>query len=102
MKRVINGKVFDTGTAELLSSFYFGSPGDINFIDESLYRTKRGAYFLAGEGGANTKYSHQVDNNSWSGGKAIFPLTIEDALEWAETHDTESEVIERYFKLEKA
>jgi len=94
MKRVINGKVFDTGTAELLSSFYFGSPGDINFIDESLYRTKRGAYFLAG--------SHQVDNNSWSGGKAIFPLTIEEALEWAETHDTESEVIERYFKLEKA
>ena len=102
MKRVINGKVFNTRTAELLGTFHFGSPGDINYVNESLYRTKRGAFFLAGEGGANTKYSQQVDNNSWSGGKAIFPLTIEEALEWAETHDVSVEIIEKYFQLEEA
>jgi hypothetical protein len=102
MKRVINGKVFDTGTAELLGTFRFGSPGDINYVNESLYRTKRGVFFLAGEGGANTKYSQQVDNNSWSGGRTIFLLTIEEALEWAETHDVSVEIIEKYFQLEEA
>lgn len=47
MKRIINGKTYDTDTAELVASGDNGCDvGDCWRRNEELYRTKKGAYFI--------------------------------------------------------
>ena len=61
MKQIINGKTYNTETATELGHYWNGlSDSDFRHISESLYRTKNGRYFLAGEGGPMTRYSHPV------------------------------------------
>jgi len=87
MKKIINNKVYDTETAKLLGRADNGCGyNDFNWVRESLFRKKTGEYFLFGEGGANTRYAESVGSNSWSGGWAIFPFTVERAREWAENN----------------
>lgn len=86
MKKIINGKVYDTETAKDLASWDNGIYGDLDSISETLYRKRTGEFFLFGEGGARSKYAKSVMNNTWSGGCKIIPLTWEAAKEWAETH----------------
>ncbi len=97
MKKVINGKIYDTEKATEIHSYSFSNPRDFNYVNETLYQTPRSkVFFLAGEGGANTKYRVAVGQNEWSGGEKICPLTKEQALEWAETY-MDGDDIERYF-----
>ncbi len=58
MKQVIDGKTYNTETATKVGRYWNGlCPGDFRAMDESLYQTKKGAWFLAGKGGPMTKYS---------------------------------------------
>lgn len=84
MKKVIKGKQYDTETATALGCFHKGAKGDLNYIREELFRKKTGEYFLYGKGGASTKYSVLVKNNTWSGSEKIIPLEFPDAQAWAE------------------
>lgn len=103
MKKVIEGKLYNTETAEELASWHNGcSYNDFNYCREVLYRTKKGNYFIYGEGGAMSKYSRFCGNNSWDGGDDIVPLTIEEAKEWAETHCSADNYCEIFGKPEEA
>lgn len=85
MKKIVNGKVYDTETAKLLASANNYAPrGDFYFYEEELYVKKTGEYFLYGFGGAMTRYARQIDHSNWMGGEAITPLTYTSAREWAE------------------
>lgn len=85
MKKIINGKSYDTTTAREVASTYHGDgPRDFHYYSETLYCKRTGEYFLAGEGGPMTKYSHSTGQNSWSGGEKIFPITLAEAKEWME------------------
>lgn len=87
MKKIINGKVYDTDTAKELGTWCnAGTWRDFNHIEETLYRKKTGEFFLHGEGGPATKYAQAVDQNSWSGGERIMPMTFAESREWAEKH----------------
>lgn len=87
MKKIINGAKYDTATAKMLGEWSNGCyTNDFNYCSEDLYRTKSGKYFLHGEGGANSKYSRSVGNNSWTGDSVIEPITRATAMEWAEEH----------------
>ncbi len=87
MKKIINGKVYDTDKAKELGTYAnAGSWRDFSHLEETLYRKKTGEYFLHGEGGPATKYAKAVDQNSWSGGERIMPMTYDEAREWAEEH----------------
>ena len=48
MKKIINGKLYNTETATLIGGFYKGGTGysDINYIEQKIYQTKKGQYFL--------------------------------------------------------
>ncbi|KAJ49379.1 hypothetical protein BD780_003494 [Clostridium tetanomorphum] len=97
MKKVINKKVYNTETAELIAKCGNGlGSSDFRYLFEELYRTKKGQYFLYGEGGPMTKYSESAGNSSW-GISTIIPLTDEEAYEWLEENG-KSESIEKYFK----
>ena len=86
MKKVIKNSVYDTDTAERIGEWDSGlRPSDFNYLEESLYRTKSGKYFLHGSGGANTRYG-VWHGNSGSGGEKIMPMSYDEAREWAEEH----------------
>lgn len=86
MKKVINGKMYNTETAKAVKTVDHGDgPRDFHYYVETLYRKRTGEYFLAGEGGPLTKYSRSVGQNSWHGGEGIIPLTYEETLAWAES-----------------
>lgn len=87
MKKNINGKVYDTGTAKELGSWANGGTWrDFSHMEETLYRKKTGEFFLHGEGGPMTKYAQPAGQNSWSGGERIMPMTFAEARKWAEEH----------------
>ena len=83
MKKVIEGKLYNTDTAKKIGQWDNGLCGsDINACTEPLYRTKSGTFFLHGVGGANTKYAQVLNENSWSTGEKIIPMTEETAKSW--------------------
>lgn len=85
MKKIINGRKYDTDTAKFLVSESNGlGYRDFGYCEETLYRKKNGEFFLYGEGGPMTKYAQRVDMNTWSGGCKITPLTEEEAKRWTE------------------
>ncbi len=87
MKKIINGKVYDTDKAERVGEWDNGKWDDRLYrCCEELYRKRTGEFFLYGYGGPGSKYSVSCGNNSWSGGEKIIPLSYEAAQEWAEEH----------------
>ena len=94
MKRVINGKLYNTDTAVELAVYEANATDSLNYYSERLYRKRTGEYFIHGEGGARTRYAA---SDGWNrGGEAIFPLTAAEAREWAEQHISEED-FERLF-----
>lgn len=87
MKKIINGKVYDTETAKRLGE-YEPNPyrSDFHYFCETLYKKKTGEFFLYGEGNAASKYSKSCGQNEWCGGERIEPLTFTEAQKWAEDH----------------
>lgn len=97
MKKIINGKVYDTTTAKRLAFATAScSVTDFRYWEEELYRKKTGEYFLYGEGGPMTKYARVVEINNWAGGWEIVPMTYKMAREWAEEHLEADEFIQLF------
>lgn len=97
MRRVIDGKTYNTETAdEVCTLSGTANRTDFRYHDTSMYRTKGGAFFLAGEGGPMSMWAQAVEQNSWSSGKGIKPLTREEALSILE-QENEQDAIEQYF-----
>ena len=87
MKKVINGKMYDTDKAKCLGEWDNGIYGfDFDAIYEALHRKRTGEFFLYGKGGARTQYAEPRGQNSWGGGERIMPLSYSEAQEWAEDH----------------
>lgn len=83
MKKIIKGKIYDTGTAKLLAEYSCGSPSSFEFFREKLYQKKTGEFFIHGEGHAASKYAI-YNGNSWGPGEKIMPIGAKGAQEWAE------------------
>jgi hypothetical protein len=98
-KKIVNKKMYNTATAELLGDWQESNRRDFRFVLEKLYITKKGEYFLHGEGGAMTDYGVDNYDNSRSRGETIKPLTKNEAYEWAEKTE-QLELIETHFKDE--
>jgi len=86
MKKVIDGKCYNTETAEECARWSNDlSTNDFHYCSETLYRTRKGTYFLFGKGGAASRYSEPVGNMRGAGTK-IVPLTENEARYWMEQH----------------
>ena len=84
MKKIINGKKYDTETAKLLATSTRGNGFD--YCREELYRKRTGEFFIFGEGGAYTEYASHPELNCWGPGEKFIPLTEEKARKWAESY----------------
>ncbi len=100
MKAIINGKRDDTERAEAIASYSTGYMGDFRRIDEILYRTKRGNWFIAGSGGPLTRYRTTDGGNGWTSGERIIPLAPHEAAEWLADHSN-VETYARYFDAQE-
>ena len=95
MRKIIDGKSYDTETATLLAEYEYGL-GTYEFLVEQLYVTKKGAYFLFYKGGAMSKYGESLSKNEHSEGSGIKLLTREEASEFMEKYAS-AEDYEQHF-----
>lgn len=101
MKKIIDGKTYNTETATRIANWdngYYGN--DFNACDESLYISPKGTYFLAGEGGALSKYARSVGSGR-CGGDGMEVLTKAEALRWCEDHGVDADAIAKHFEVEE-
>lgn len=84
MKKIINGKRYDTSTAKVIAEHEEGYVGDLEYYRETLYKKRGGAYFLYGYGHAASRYAQNLGDGRWGAGDAITPLSYDDARKWAE------------------
>lgn len=96
MKRIIEGRVYNTETATYVASYSNGyGTGDFCAIEEKIYIKRTGEWFLDGSGGAMTKYAEWEDDGCY-GGRELIPFTDDEAKEWLSKHNFVDEYI-KYF-----
>ena len=84
IKRIIEGKIYNTETAHRICTLECGFyPGDFGYHDTYLYRTKKGTYFIAGKGNAASMWSDRIGNGRWPG-RGLRVIDAEDARSYAE------------------
>ena len=84
MIKIVDRKRYNTETAEHIANWCNGyNRGDFHFCEEDLYRTKKGVYFIFGEGGALSEYSKSCGNGS-CGSVDIHVITEDAAFGWLE------------------
>ena len=92
MKKIIEGRVYNTETAELVGEWANTyNTRDFNFCIENLYRKKTGEFFIHGRGGAMSRYAVSSGSNTMCGSEQIWPISFEYAKLWAEEHLTADE-----------
>lgn len=103
MKKIINGRRYDTDTAELLCNLECKAfAGAWDWHDTALYRTKSGAFFLAGWGMGGSMWGEELyDCTDRVRGEGLRVLTNEEAREILEQED-QVEIIEAFFEVEDA
>lgn len=81
MRRQINGKIYDTTTAEFIATIaHRGGPNDFSHECTQLFKTKKGAFFLAGYGGPMSRWKRRAsDENGWLDGEGLTPITMLEA-----------------------
>ena len=98
MKKVINGKMYNTETATLIESFSHKYPSDFEWLKETLYQKETGEFFIDGEGGAASKYAEESAAGGWVYGRKITPLTESEAQAWVEKN-ADSELYEELWEV---
>ena len=89
MKKIINGKLYDTETAKRIDFITHGDgPRDFRYYYEALYKKRTGEYFLHGEGGPMSRYAEPLDQHGWTSGEKIIPLDYKSATQWGEENMT--------------
>ena len=101
MKKIINGKRYDTETAKAVGKTSYSYPGNFEHWIEELYLKKTGEFFIHGVGGPMSKYSRSAGSNTITGGEEIIPLTVKEAREWVETYLSAEEYEEIFSTCEE-
>jgi hypothetical protein len=83
LRKVINGKTYRSHTAHLIVTLPSPFPKTDNKWHETrLYRTHRGAYFLAGEGGSGSRWA-KITPRGAIPGEGIEPISKDKARAYA-------------------
>ena len=97
MRKIINGKIYDTQTANIIGQYDNGyGSGDFKIISEDLYKSTKGSYFLHGRGGPLSAYATQIGNGRGYG-EALVPMSKQNALDWCQDRELINSKIEAEF-----
>lgn len=82
MKKIIDGKIYNTETANEIEEWNNGfGGGDFRYCYETLYQSKKGVFFLYGRGGALSKYAETYGNMKTENSEIIV-MTEKEAFCW--------------------
>lgn len=85
MKARINGKTYNTETADYVCAWDNDRPrNDLHYEEVYLYRKRTGEFFIEGEGGAATVWGYEDKSGARSFGVKIFPVSKSGACQIAE------------------
>lgn len=101
MKKIINGKLYNTETAKTVISWKLHNRGDFQYASNTLYVTKKGNYFVAGCGGPLSEWSVSHGNGSYSSGEGLRDISEKTARELVAQYGT-PEDYEKWFTVEEA
>ena len=94
MKKIINGKMYNTDTAAFIGSYSNGYDYHIyGWLKEVIYKKKTGEYFMSVECESLTPYAKEC-LDGWAPGVSIIPLSVDEAMKWAEKKLSADEYIE--------
>ena len=96
MKKIINGKLYDTESAEFICMYSYSNPRDFNFVEESLYKSPYGTFFIEYSGGAKSRYAVQYGQNEVGGSKGIRLVDIDEAKEFLESHGKSEDYVKAF------
>tara|TARA_R110001583_G_scaffold39630_1_gene126820 strand:+ start:2053 stop:2373 length:321 start_codon:yes stop_codon:yes gene_type:complete len=103
-KAIIEGKTYNTNTAWLICELPC-STESVSYFDwhmTDLYRTKKGAYFLAGEGGPLSMWSSDQGNGNKGSGEGIRVIDAAQARQHMEDAGCDAEDFAEYgFSVEE-
>lgn len=86
MKKIIDGKKYDTSTAKLVAERCSdAAKNDFIYFEEQLYQKRTGEFFIYGWGGPGSPYAHKV-YDGWDSGEEIIPMSWDGARQWAERY----------------
>lgn len=101
MKKIIDGKMYNTETArELIKYTNRRSSNDFEYVEETLYQTKKGSFFIKYYGGANSLYGVWANNTGHSG-SGLKVLTETEAKKWCEKVMDADQYIEIFGEVEE-
>ena len=86
MKKIINGRVYDTGKAKLIAEAHHLDCIEYSTgkrLQQWLYQKKNGEFFVHADGAA-IELQNVLPSGEYRPGKGIYPLTYEQAQKWAE------------------
>ena len=103
MLRIIDGKRYDTETANLIcdispNDFHYG---DFRYESTHLYRTGKGTWFIAGGVAPSSRWAQPVGQSGKCSGEGIQIITDEEARDLIEHHG-KPEQVEESFNVEDA
>lgn len=102
VKRIIDGKLYDTERSLLIAESRYAGASDEEAYTEGLYRNDHGVLFLAAEGGVESFYSALLQGGKPSRGSDVIPLTAAEARRWLEDHDHIKEIKQLFGKQPQA
>lgn len=89
MKKIINGRLYNTDTAKKVAEWNNGlAVNDNSYYYENLYLKRTGEYFIYGQGNAGSKYRRPAygDSGAWTPGENIVPVSVKEAQRLVEKH----------------
>lgn len=99
MKRILDGKIYDTETATVLVNISGRggtlNRGDLGYEDTWLYRSPTGTFFMAGEGGSASRWAKPFGENGSAAGEGLLIISDAEARHLYERHGG---VVEKYAK----
>ncbi len=103
MRKVVDGKIYDTETAEVICDI---SPagfhqGDFKWEDTCLYKSKAGTFFIAGGGGAYSRWAVSLGDNGRGPGSGLQVLAEAEARTLCEQHGSPDDYERAFGKPEE-
>lgn len=85
MKKIINGRTFNTETATHVCDLpCTANRGDFHWHETALYRSPRGQFFVAGRGGARSVWAQPLCGGGAGAGDGLRLVTDDEAREHME------------------
>ncbi|MHC5373571.1 hypothetical protein ACYSNU_07180 [Enterococcus sp. LJL120] len=100
MEKIIEGKIYSTETAILIADWSYGYRNDAKYIHEELYLSKKGQWFIFGEGESSSDYGLQVATGTFSSSEKLYLVDEEDAKDFLEEHG-DADIYQKYFEVEE-